>query len=52
MNLGKLQVHSSNLFTTIKFIRKDRLHSISGEHLPTMTDICAQNGKPQDMTAV
>jgi len=52
MNLVKLQVRSNNLFTIIKFIRKDRLNSISGERLPTMTDICAQNGKPRDTTAV
>lgn len=52
MNLEKLQVRSNNLFTIIKFYNKDRLHLISGERLPTMTDICAQNGKPQDMTAV
>lgn len=37
MNLEKLQVRSNNLFTIIKFIRKDRLHLISGERLPTMT---------------
>lgn len=39
MNLEKLQVRSNNLFTIIKFIRKDRLHLISGEcALPGFVD--------------